>query len=264
MRYRSANCAERVVAREPSGKAIGIDRGVTATLALSDGRTLRAPVMKAKERKRLASLQQRLARQQKRSKRREDTKRRIAALHQTFADRRRDWIEVQTTRLVREHDLIAVEDLRVASMVRRPAPKPDRDQPGAFLRNGAAAKSALNRAIHQQGWSLWLRRLEQKAQASGVQIVRVAARHTSQTCRACGHVAAGNRESQADFRCLNCEHEQNADINAAHNILARALTLAPTPGQGAGRRSRPAARASRPAILAGRGGNSSGALAQAA
>ena len=118
-------------------------------------------------------------------------------------------------------------------MVRRSRPVPDPDRPGQFLPNRAKQKAGLNRSCYRQGWSMWLQRLEQKAVASGVKVVRVAAAHTSQTCRACGHVAAENRESQADFHCACCGQEQNADLNAAHNILARAIVLARTPGQGA-------------------------------
>jgi transposase len=208
---------------------------------------LRAPGMRDSEWQRLGRLQRRLARQRRRSNRREQTKRRVAALHQTVRDRRKNWVEVQTTRLVRDYDLIAVEDLNVQGMVRRAQPKPDPNQPGLFLPNGAGAKTGLNRSIHQQGWSLWLRRLEEKAQASGVTVVHVTPAYSSLECRRCGHTAAENRESQAVFRCTSCGHTQNADIHAAENILARALTgLAHTPGPGARRRTTGAARTSRP------------------
>ena len=233
------------IEREPTGAMVGIDRGITATLATSDGRMLRAPVTRKRERSRLARLQQQLARQRKGSNRRRATKQQIEALQQTVADRRRNWIEVQTTRLVREYDLIAVERLNVKGMVRSPVPRPDPDQPGAYGRNGAAAKSGLNRSIHQQAWSLWLQRLEPKAKASGVLVQLVDPRNTSRTCPSCGHIAAGNRESQAVFHCVTCGHEANADINATKNILARAhcgLALTPGPGAstnpGAARRSR--------------------------
>ena len=84
---------------------IGVDRGIPATLALSDGRLFRLPVMRAKERRRLGALQRQKARQGKGSENRRETNRRIAALHQTVKDRRRNWIEQQTTRLIREHDV---------------------------------------------------------------------------------------------------------------------------------------------------------------
>ena len=55
---------------------------------------------------------------------------------------------------VRDHDVIVLEDLRVANMVRRPAPKPDPDTAGVFLPNRARAKAGLNRPIHRSCWGL--------------------------------------------------------------------------------------------------------------
>ena len=55
-------------------------------------------------------------------------------------------------------------------------------------------------------------------------MVLVDPRHTSQTCNRCTHVARENRESQAIFKCVSCGHFDNADVNAAKNILVRGLT----------------------------------------
>ena len=55
-------------------------------------------------------------------------------------------------------------------------------------------------------------------------VVFVDPRHTSQTCNQCTHVARENRESQAIFKCVSCGHFDNADVNAAKNILDRGLT----------------------------------------
>ena len=221
------------VQRAVTGGAAGIDRGVVNTLATSDGKMLRAPVMGVRKRHRLAGLERQKARQRQGSMRREHTKHQIARLHQQLRDQRRDWIERTTTRLVRDHDLIAVERLNVKGMVRRPLARPDPDSPGGYLANGAGRKAGLNRAIHAQGWSMWLRRLQTKAEASGVIVVEVDPRHTSDECRACGHTEPKNRESQAVFRCRACGHAGHADTEAANKILARALRLAPTPGPGA-------------------------------
>lgn len=59
--------------------------------------------------------------------------------------------------------------------------------------------------------------------ANGGNLVVVPAAYTSQTCHECGHVALENRDSQAVFRCVGCGYEANADVNAAMNILSRAL-----------------------------------------
>lgn len=126
---------------------------------------------------------------------------------------------------VRSHDVIVLEKLNTPGMVRRPAPKPDPGKPGAFLPNRARAKAGLNRGILASCWVLLARRLEQKAAASGVQVVFADPRFSSQQCRICGHTAPASRESQAVFRCVSCGHADHADANAARNILARGLAV---------------------------------------
>jgi putative transposase len=224
--------AQAAVVRTTTGLVVGIDRGVTTTLALSNGTMLRAP-SSPKLAAKVALFDQRLARQRRGSKHRAATKQARARSHARIADRRRDWVEKTTTRLVVDHDVLVLEDLRVKNMVRRPKPKPDPVQQGAFLPNGAAAKAGLNRSIHRSNWSTFARRLQDKAGASGCTVVLVDPRYTSQQCRQCGHTAQENRESQAVFRCVSCGHANHADINAAENIVARGLVPAPTPGHGA-------------------------------
>jgi putative transposase len=216
-----------------AGRAVGIDRGVATTVATSNGEMLRAPVMRRQERKRLARLQRKLVRCDNGSRRRKETKAAIARIHQQVADRRRDWVEKITTRLVASYDMIAVEALPTRNMVRRPKPKPDLDNPGQYLPNGAAAKAGLNRSIYANCWGQIAQRLSHKACASGTIMMIVDARYSSQQCRRCGNTSAENRDSQAEFRCVQCGHTDHADRNAARNILARARALAPTPGPGA-------------------------------
>jgi putative transposase len=60
---------------------------------------------------------------------------------------------------------------------------------------------------------------------AGQTVTAVNPRHTSQRCAQCGHIAAGNRVTQAEFRCLACGHQAHADINAARNILRAGLAL---------------------------------------
>ena len=69
-----------------------------------------------------------------------------------------------------------------------------------------------------------MKRLQDKMDANGGSLVIVPAAYTSQTCHECGHIAKENRESQAIFKCVKCGYEANADVNAAKNILSRALT----------------------------------------
>ena len=81
-------------------------------------------------------------------------------------------------------------------------------------------KAGLNRSILDQAWGEARRQLEYKTAARGGAVVPVDPAYTSQRCSACGHTARENRLTQARFKCQACAHEENADINAAKNILA--------------------------------------------
>jgi putative transposase len=211
--------------RTSTGAVVGIDRGIATTLATSDGQMFRIPTS-PKLVEKTKYLQRQLVRQQQGSKRREKTRLNLAKTHARVTDRRKDWVEKMTTRLAADYDIIVLEDLKIQRM-------------------GQGPSTFLNRSIHEACWSLFQRRLNDKAQQSGVQIQLVNPAYTSQQCSQCGHTAKNNRESQAIFRCKKCAHESHADFNAAYNILARGFNLAPSPGRGE------YARVSRPLVAAG-------------
>jgi putative transposase len=199
------------------GSVVGVDRGVVVSAALSTGELLHAPGLRPGESKRVTVLQQRLARCKRSSNRREKTKRRIAKLRARERDRRKDWVEKTTTDLARRFDVIRVEDLDVRSMTR--SARGTVEKPGT----GVAQKRGLNRATSRSGWGQLVARLQHKAFG---RVEQIPAAYTSQRCSACGHVAPGNRKSQAVFECEACTAGRcNADINAARNIAAgRAVT----------------------------------------
>ena len=217
------------------GGVIGLDRGCVHTLASSDGTFMDMPKPSKAELKRLKYLQRKMARQDRAnearggrtaklaSKRRQKTLSQFNALQGRIVRRRNDWIEKTTTRLAQKNILIAMEDLDVKAMTRRPKPKPDPARPGHYLPNGAKAKAGLNRSILGNNWSRLMKRLQDKMGANGGNLVVVPSAYTSQTCHECGHAASENRESQAVFRCVKCGYQANADVNAAKNILGRAL-----------------------------------------
>ena len=173
-----------------TGEAVGVDRGVTVSAALSTGELLTCPGLSDREQERFKHLQRRLSRCRRGSNRRRRVKAAIARMHARAVDRRKDWVEKTSTDLARRFDVIRVEDLRIASMTRGPKPKPDSERPGTYLPNRRRAKAGLNRGILANGWGLLVQRLEH------------------------------NRESQAVFRCVACGHRANADVNAAVNIAA--------------------------------------------
>ncbi|MDX3004194.1 transposase [Kribbella solani] len=205
------------IAARGTGTVVGVDLGVKVSAALSTGELLTCPAWSATERARLTLLQRRLARRRRGSRRWARVKLAIARLHARVTDRRKDWVEKTSTDLARRFDVIRVEALRVASMTRRPKPKPDAEQPGRYRPNRRSAKAGLNRGILANGWALLVRRLEDKAAG---RVEKADPAYTSQTCAVCGHCTRENRESQAVFRCRACGHRANADVNAAVNIAA--------------------------------------------
>jgi len=228
---------QTAVEREPTGAVVGVDRGVTDTIATSDGARLSCPGLSERERARKKRLQRKMARQVKGSNRREVTKRAIAKLDARESDRRKDFVEKTSTWLVRDHDLIVFEDLRVRNMMA--SASGTIDQPG----RNVAQKRGLNRAIAAQGWTMLHQRTQEKAEASeGVCVVDIPAAFTSQRCSVCGHTEAGNRRGKR-FKCQQCGRVDDADVNAGKNILAAGLVAT---GRGGTAQSRPPCETSTP------------------
>jgi len=194
-----------------NGQAVGIDRGVAVSAALSTGDLLHAPALTAQERTRLRRLQRKLARAKRGSNRRGRVKCAIARLRARETDRRTDWAEKASTGIARRFDVIRVENLQITAMTR--SAKGTRGDPGRNVRQ----KAGLNRGILGSGWGLLVRRLEDKAPG---RVEKIRPAFTSQRCSACGQVDRDSRESQAVFRCTACGFACHADVNAAKNIAA--------------------------------------------
>jgi len=202
-----------------TGAVTGIDMGVVSFLTTSEGTHVANPRYLQASRDRLAAAQRVLARRNRGSRRRGTARDRVAAVHRKIRNQRLDFAHKTALKLVHDHDLIAHESLRITNMTR--SASGTLEEPGT----GVAAKSGLNMSILDAGWGLFLSVLHAKAESAGRMVPEVQARHTSQQCARCGHVAAGNRVSQAEFRCLSCGYLAHADENAAQNILRAGLAL---------------------------------------
>jgi putative transposase len=183
--------------------AIGIDRGIANTLALSDGSMIATPDTSALERRRKAA-QRVLARRQRGSKRYAKQRRRLASIAARIGRIRSQWQHVTSTDIARRFGAVAVEDLNVAAMTR--------SGPG---------KRGLNRRILEQGWGGFADKLNYKLIERGGALLKVNPAYTSQTCSACGVIDKASRESQSSFACRHCGFAGHADTNAAINILRR-------------------------------------------
>jgi putative transposase len=216
------------IVRTRTGAVIGIDVGVAVNIATSDGAFLNPPDTSGLEKER-KSEQRAMARSREaakadhrnywESKGYQAHKAKAAALSAKITNIRTDWRHKVTTKLVVENDYIAVEKLGVKRMMVSAAGT--LDNPGTNV----AAKKGLNRGMGNLAAGTIFTMLKYKAAASGVHLEAVAPHYTSQRCHQCGHIAAGNRETQSVFRCIMCAHTDNADTNAALNILARALGI---------------------------------------
>ena len=181
----------------PTGSSVGVDVGTTWFAITSDGEFVENP-RHLKTRLRKLRVQQRtVARRKKGSNRRKKAVKLVAKTHQKIRRARLDFHHKTARRLVNEHDVIAHEDLKVSNMV----------------------KSNLARSISDVGWSQFYDILSLKAESAARKVIRVNPMYTSQTCHQCGHRCKESRLSQSRFRCVNCGHEDNADLNAARNIL---------------------------------------------
>src|SRR5260370_31868329 len=130
----------------------------------------------------------------------------VARAHRKVGDARRDFLHQASTRLVREHDVIVIEDLTVAGLVRN---------------------RSLARAISGCGWGEFRRQLTYMCQRAGRTLVVIDRWYpSSKTCSGCGHLLAVLRLSTRTWQCPSCGARPDRDVNAAKNILAAGLALA--------------------------------------
>jgi len=187
-------------------KMVGLDLGITSMVVLSSGESVGNPRYFAKEEKRLAKAQRRLARKKKGSKNRHKARRKVARLHARIADRRRDYQHKLSTRIVHENQVICVESLAVKNMVKN---------------------HSLAKAIADVGWGEFVRQVEYKATWYGRTLVKIDKWYpSSKTCSTCKHVLDSLTLDRREWVCPECGVVHDRDTNAAMNILAEGLSVA--------------------------------------
>lgn len=194
--------------------AIGIDRGIANTLAMSTGELLSTtPTNRLEKIKKRA--QRILARRVRGSNRHRKQRLRVSKIAAKIARVRADWRHKTTTDLARRYGTVAVETLRTTNMTR-----------------AGKGKRGLNRSILEQGWGAFETTLAYKLEERGGSLVKVNPAYTSQECSACGTIDKASRESQASFACRHCGFAAHADTNAAINILRRSTAPILVEGRG--------------------------------
>lgn len=205
----------------------GIDRGVARPIQTQDETICPTEIALVRQQRReryIRRLQRRLARQAKGSNRRKKTLAQIAQQHRTTKNVREDFLHKASRKIADTAKVVVLEDLRLKGMTRRAKPK-QCPTTGRWLRNGASAKTGLNKALLGVGLFRFEVMLKYKMERANKPVFKVPAYNTSRECAACGHTHESNRLSQARFHCQSCGHTDNADRNAACVIAKRAIDL---------------------------------------
>lgn len=210
-------CIEKEISvKENTGPSVGIDRGISDTLKLStiDSNSeveLTLPKKCVELRDRIKVLQKRLRKKKKFSQkwRREQDK--IRKIHSKITKIRHDFLHKASTYITKNHSYISLEDLKIKNMSK--SASGSLEEPGRNVK----AKSGLNREILFQGWGIFETQLKYKSEWNGGYLELVNPKHTSTRCSACLYNDKKNRMKKV-FKCLNCGHLEDADLNAAKNI----------------------------------------------
>jgi putative transposase len=202
-----------------TGREAGFDLGVAHLATSSEGEVFENPGHLARGLDGLVAAQQALARKQRGSARRTRARERVARQHRRIANRRRDAAHQLSRTLVNAYDVLVFEHLKIANMTR--SARGTLEHPGSRV----AQKAGLNREILAASWGGLIGMVAYKAEEAGREPILVNPRDTSRRCSACGHTEAANRRSQAEFCCLACGFRDNADRNAARNILRLGSSL---------------------------------------
>jgi putative transposase len=197
---------EDIKALEVTPKMVGLDLGLKSMVITSDGHTYGNPKFFVKEEKKLAKAQRLHTKKKKGSTNRAKARLKVARIHKTIADRRRDYQHQLSARIIRENQVVCVESLHVKNMVQN---------------------HCLAKAISDGGWGEFVRQLEYKATWYGRTLVKIDKWYpSSKRCFDCGHILDSLSLDVRRWTCPECGVVHDRDLNAAKNIWAAGLAVA--------------------------------------
>jgi putative transposase len=192
--------------KQNNGNSIGIDVGLKEFYTDSNGNKVDNPKYLEKSEQKLKREQRKFSRKQKGSKNREKQRIKVARVYEKTTNQRNDFLQKESTKLVRENQTICIEDLNIKGM----------------LRNHKLAK-----AISSVSWSKFFEMLEYKATWYGNEIIKVPTIYpSSQICSFCGYKNPLVKNlSVREWVCPECHTKHDRDYNASINILNKGLSL---------------------------------------
>ncbi|APZ82040.1 transposase [Enterococcus phage EFP01] len=213
--YISLLCKEEIIELPKTNSTIGIDLGIMDFAILSDGQKIDNNKFTSKMEKKLKREQRKLSRRALVAKKKgvnlseaknyQKQKRKVARLHEKVVNQRTDFLNKLSTEIIKNHDIICIEDLNTKGM----------------LRNHKLAKS-----ISDVSWSSFVTKLQYKADWYGRKIIKVDKWFpSSQICSECGHKDGKKSLEIREWTCPICHTRHDRDINASINILNEGLRI---------------------------------------
>ena len=165
-----------------------------------------------------------LSKKVKKSKRYEKKRLRVANIYEKISNSRSDLIHKTTSMIIKNYDVIYLEDLNIKGLSHRCKPK--KDENGKYLPNGQSAKSGLNKSILDVAWGQFIDTLEYKAEWNDKQVIHIDRFFpSSKTCSKCGWIKNDLKLKDRVWVCPVCGEKHDRDLNAAKNILNEGLRL---------------------------------------
>ncbi len=183
--------------------SVGIDLGLKYFIVTSDGLTIEHPKHFKKSLSHLKYLSRQHSRKKKGGNNRKKSQLKLALQHEKITNQRKDFLHKLSTQLVKNHDTLCFETLRVGNMVKN---------------------KRISQAIQNSGWSMFLAMCKYKAAWNGKNILQIPTFEPStKICSTCGHTIHSLTLADREWICANCNTLHDRDINAAINIKKYSL-----------------------------------------